>query len=150
MSSKKGQGAPEQSLQQKALSNAWASRGAVTFKKPEDLPTSLLQQVLDHELPKFSKRYKKNGRGKHDNITHSTFADPDSKVVFYLNKMLALSCIVSKLCLYKELKMYFHLKVEATEESLMLGLKSGHNDVATEIKRHLKRKYNMQLEWVMN
>ena len=32
----------------------------------------------------------------------------------------------------------------------MLGLKSGHNDVATELKRHLKRKYNMQLEWVMN
>ena len=112
MSSKKGQGAPEQSLQQIALSTAWASRGAVTFQKPEDLPTSLLQQVLDHELPKFSKRYKKNGKGKHDNITHSSFDDPDSKVVFYLNKMLAVSCIVSKSFkyLYKELKMYFSFK----------------------------------------
>ena len=31
----------------------------------------------------------------------------------------------------------------------MLGLQSGHNDIATEIKKFLKRKYNMQLEWVM-
>ena len=111
MSSTK-QGAAKQTLQQIALSNTWTSRGAVTFKKPEDLPTSLLQQVLDHELPKFSKKYKKNGRGMHDNITHSSFDDPDAKVVFYLNKMLNLSCIVSKSLkyLYKELKMSFSFK----------------------------------------
>ena len=109
MSSKKSQGAPKQTLEQLALSKAWSTRGAVTFQKPEDLPTSLLQQVLDSELPKFSKRYKKNGRGNHDNITHSSFEDP--KVVLYLNKMLKLHCNMSKSLKYlnKELKMSFCL-----------------------------------------
>ena len=73
-------------------------------------------------------------------------------MLFYLNKLLNL-CNVSKTLkyLYKELKMCFCLilKADPGDEAVMLSLPSGHNDVANEVKC-LKRKYNMQLEWVMN
>ena len=49
--STKTSGAAKQTLEQLALGKAWTARGTVTFNRPEDMPTGLLQQILDTELP---------------------------------------------------------------------------------------------------